>query len=155
MGKYLFLVVLCVGACFLVVDARRVYVQKEGLEQRVAARMEQAVRESPESVRDALLADGKELGLALKPDDVSVTVEDTQELTPAQQAMVDSTRFQNRKVRVEVRYTTRLAGLRRRMRVLDTTIQQVSAEVRGGSMPRLNRALEEAQRVPAVPALPE
>ena len=154
MKLYALLAVVVVAAGYVVVDWSRVYKQKTAMEERVEARLPSILSESEDAVREALAQEAKELGIVVKASDIRVAQEDTQVLTPAQQAMAETTRFTNKKVQVELRYTARLAGVRTRQHILATSIQQVSAQMYGGGMDRVQRALEATRRVPDAPLPP-
>ena len=127
--KGVILVILVVVAGYGFVQSVKVYKAKLDFAARVEHQLDLVDNNSMDSVKQTLMQEAQNLGIALTPGDIRIAYEDTEQRTVAQQLVGKKlgTQFVNKRATISVHYTARILGFPVAEDIANSHIRQVEA----------------------------
>ena len=140
MNKFVILAVVGGLGIWVAGGMGKAYRLSDELERSLDSYLAPAAKSPVESVKAQLIKDAQVIGVTLTADNISISVTPTQQLLPAQQHMAGQATFDNREVRILVRYTARAAAFKLKMLAQASGIQQVGMTSREAGGARAHSA---------------
>ena len=115
---------------------------KSDLAARVTEQLNFVDENSQPAVKQKLVDEAHKVGIALVPDNIQISYEDTDQQTMAEHFTAKVATFVNKRVTIRLSYTARLAGIPLHQEIMDSHIRQI--QVRERERPELQQLLEAA-----------
>jgi len=129
--KAIVIVIVALAVIYIGAQAMTVYKAKGDLATKVEHYLDFVDEKSMDAVKRDLVGDAKKLGIALSPDNIYITYEDTDIQSMAQKLVGKKlgAQYHNKRVVITVRYTAHIALLPLAREVSEFKIVQVAAPV--------------------------
>ncbi|HUJ10776.1 MAG TPA: hypothetical protein VL171_12175 [Verrucomicrobiae bacterium] len=126
-GAIILIVVLAIG--FGLVQSIKLYKAKSDFTERVDHELDFVDSSPVATVKHDLVQDAQNFGIHLVPQDIRVSMEDTEQRTVAQRLVANKlgTQFTNKRITIRVHYTARILGIPFGEDILSSEIKQVEA----------------------------
>jgi hypothetical protein len=129
---------------YIGVRAATAFKAKTDLATRVEQRLDFVDETSIDLVKQDLVRDAQNLGIQLKPENIQVLYEDTEQRTVAQQLVgrrIAGTQFSNKRITISVHYAVPILGIPMKQDITGSKIRQVQAPRREPS-PEMKQLLD-------------